>query len=135
MAAEGLTGIDGSVEIDGALIGVLDTWTLDLNMPVVKTGGFGTKWQKNKPGVADGTGNAKGKWARDDASGQGAVEQAFKLQTKVVLTLSVTTESGESYVCPAYITKITAAGNWEGTADFSFDFALDGEPTTYPTHA
>jgi hypothetical protein len=135
MAAQGLTGRDGSVEINGALIGKLRQWSWDEEASVVDTGGFGSQYEEPAPSRIKGTGSCTGIWARGDAAGQGAVETTLATGTSVNLTLAVSQVAGESYVVPAFVTKIHRGAKYDGEAEFSFDWSQNGAPTTIATHA
>jgi hypothetical protein len=135
MAAEGLTGRDGVVEVDAVAIGVINEWSLSEKTKTQETGGFGSQYSKKKPTIIDGSGSCKGTWARGDAAGQGSVDTKFRTGTLVSLTLGVSDQTGESYVYPAYITELKSGAKWDGAADFEFSFETFGEPTTIPAHS
>lgn len=126
-----LTGVDGVVEIDGTAVENLQEWSWEPDGKTVSVGGFGTKWDTMKPSLISVKGSCKGIWATG-ASGQLAVQNAFKNQTLVNLTLGAT--ASEHVVQPAYITKLTSNAKFDDVAGFEFDYVGSGEPTTYPGH-
>lgn len=132
MAVEGLTGLDGSVEIGAARVGSIREWTWQREANVVDTGGFGDTYEKPKPSRKRGSGSFRGLWAKGDAAGQGAVEDAFEDSTAVVLNLQE--EDGKVYSINAYITQLEVGAQYDGATSFNANFVQDGAPISLADH-
>jgi predicted secreted protein len=129
-----LTGLDGTVEIGGAVVASMRSWTMTIEMDAQEVGGFGSQWEIQKPGRKSYGGSVEGVWAYGDASGQGAVQTAAEAATEVTLTLGV--DASHSYVSLAYITNLEVGAEYDGVTTFNFEWVgsgVDG-PTSLASH-
>lgn len=133
MAAEGLTGLDGSVEIGSERVASIREWSWTRESNTVDTGGFGDEYEKPKPSRKRGSGSFRGLWAKDDVAGQGAVEDAFENSTRIVLNLQV--ETGKVYSLNAYITQLETGAQYDGATTFNCNFVQDGAPIDLADHS
>jgi hypothetical protein len=132
MVAVPLTGVDGSIEIDGVAVENMREWSWEPDGNTVSVGGFGTKWDSMKPAVISATGSCSGIFATG-AAGQAAVQAAFVAQDQVVLNLATNT-GGTPLSINAYINKLTVHPQYDDTVEFSFDYTQDGAPISLPSH-
>lgn len=128
-----LTGLDGTVEIEGTVVASMRKWTLDLEANVQEVGGFGSEWEVQKPGRKKGSGSFEGIFARGDSGGQGAVQTAFTANTQVTLTLG--NDGTAENVVEALITKLGLGAEYDGVTMFNVDYVVYGEPTSLASHA
>lgn len=128
-----LTGLDGTVEIEGTVVASMRSWRYTIEMDAQEVGGFGSQWEVQKPGRKSGSGSVEGVWAYGDASGQGAVQTAAENATQVTLTLGV--DGSHEYVLEAYITNLEVGAEYDGVTTFNFEFVQYGAPTTLASPA
>jgi hypothetical protein len=130
-----ITGRTGFVELGGALIGGLDEWEWTESMKTEEGGSFGSIYSNPLEGPISGKISVKGKWARGDASGQGATETQFRAGGTAVLTLAESDQSGETYVVNALLTEVKRGAKWVGGTTFEFSAEQRGAPTTVAAHS
>jgi hypothetical protein len=135
MAVRTISGRDGFVEIDGALVGGLDEWEWTESMKTEEGGSFGSIYADPLESIISGKIACKGKWARGDGSGQGGVETKFRVGDTVALTLAESGESGETYVVNALLTEVKRGAKWQGGSVFEFSAEQRGAPTSVASHA
>lgn len=128
-----LTGLDGTVEIEGAVVASMRKWDLTLTTDPQEVGGFGSKWERQRPGRMSGEGSFAGIFAYGDASGQGAAQAAFLANTLVTLTMG--NDGGHENVVEAYLTELKLGAEYDGVTMFEASYVLDGEPTSLASHA
>lgn len=128
-----LTGLDGTVEIEGAVVASMRSWDLTLSTDPQEVGGFGSKWEVQKPGRMSGEGSFAGIFAYGDSSGQGAVQAAFLANTQVTLNLG--DDASHENVVEAFITELALGAEYDGVTKFEASFVLNGEPTSLASHA
>ena len=133
MVADGLAGLDGSVEIGGTRVASIREWTWTRESSTVDTGGFGDTYEKTKVTRKRGTGSFRGLWAKGDAAGQGAVEDAYENSTLVSLSLQL--ESGKVYVIDAYLNQLESGAQYDGATTFNVSFVQYGAPTSMADHS
>lgn len=134
MTVRTLSGRDGFVEKDGSPVGGLDEWEWNESMKTEEGGSFGSIYSDPLAMIISGKISCKGKWARGDASGQGAVETGFRAGDTVTLTLAVSGESGEAYVVDCLLTEVKRGAKWSGASVFEFSGEQRGEPGTVAAH-
>jgi predicted secreted protein len=128
-----MTGLNGTVEIEGTVVASMRSWELTLSTDPQEVGGFGSKWERQAPGRMSGEGSFEGIAAYGDAGGQGAVQAAFTNNTLVTLTLGE--DATREHVVEAYITELTFGAEYDGVTNFSASYVLDGEPTSLASRA
>ena len=133
MSAEGLSGKNGAVYIEGNRVASMRSWRWSRRSNTVNTAGFGDDYEKAKPSVKSGTGSFQGIWAKGDAVGQGAVEDAYENDTLVTLNLEL--ESGKVNSLEAYITELEVGAEYEGVTNFNATFSQWGSPNSIADHS
>lgn len=133
MSAEGLTGLNGAVLIGGANVASIREWTWTRESTTVDTGGFGDVYEKTRVTRKRGSGSFRGLWAKGDATGQGAVEDAYENSDLVSLSLQL--ESGKVYVLNAYLSQLEAGAQYDGATTFNCSFVQYGAPTSMADHS
>lgn len=128
-----LTGLNGVLLIEGAEIASMRSITVTIGSDPQEIGGFGSPWERQKPGRKTVEGSAEGVWAYGDSAGQGAVLNAIRNDTLV--TLAPGPDSTHTFTIEAYITSYELNVEFDGIAGLSFDFVGDGEPTGWISHA
>lgn len=130
--AEGLAGLDGAVIVDGNEVASIRSWTWNRESTTVDVGGFGDTYEQTRVTRKRGTGSFQGVWAKDDATGQGAVESAYEAATEITLQLQL--ETGKVYSVQAFLNSLEVGAQYDGATTFNCNFVQFGAPNSLATH-
>ena len=107
-----------------AVVGYLNTWSVNLSSEVIDVGVFGTRWKDNVSGSASWSGSISGFCDLAD-TGQIAVESSLTEGTAIDVYFFL---SGTAYrYGSAYITGISTEDTHSGVVTFSADITGTGE--------
>lgn len=131
--ADGLTGLDGAVIVDGSEVASIRSWTWNRESTTVDVGGFGDTYEQTRVTRKRGTGSFQGVWAENDAAGQGATETAYEASTQVTLQLQL--QTGKVYSIEAFLNSLEVGAQYDGATTFNVNFVQFGSPNSLADHS